>query len=59
MQMADPEKSMQEKRPFLNINDAFQRLIVVRSNIKPRVDENGIITMGLPHFLLAEDDWLV
>lgn len=58
LQMPDAEKMAQEKRPFLNINDAFQRMIVVRSNIKPRVDGNGIITMGLPHFLLAENDWL-
>ncbi|MBR6000471.1 MAG: ATP-binding protein [Oxalobacter sp.] len=57
MQMPDAEKMKQEKRPFLHIKDAFQRMIVVRNNIKPRIDENGIITMGLPNFLLSEDDW--
>ncbi|MBQ9336649.1 MAG: ATP-binding protein [Lentisphaeria bacterium] len=47
-----PEKEIQEKRPFLRINDSFKKIILVRENIKPRRDDNGIVTMGLLDFLL-------
>ncbi len=51
----NPEKLEQENRSLLNINDSFQKIMIVRNNIKPRRDENGIITIGIYHFLLDED----
>ena len=38
-----------------NINDSFKKIIVVRNNIKPRKDENGITTIGIYNFLLEEN----
>ena len=45
------EKIRQEKRPFLEIRDSFEKIIVVRDRILPWRDENGILIMGLQDFL--------
>ncbi|MBQ6534876.1 MAG: ATP-binding protein [Opitutales bacterium] len=49
------EKKEQEERPLLKINDAFAKIVIVKDNIKTRISENGIITIGLKDFLLNED----
>ena len=36
---------------LLKINDSFQKIIIVRDDIKAWRDENGILTMGLFEFL--------
>ena len=46
------EKREQETRSLLKINDAFKKIIVVRNDIKPYRDQNGILTIGLFDFLL-------
>lgn len=51
----DEEKEYQEKRPLLNISDFFKKIIIVRDNIKLRIDESGIITIGLKEFLLNKN----
>ena len=49
------EKENQEKRSLLEIKDSFKKIIVIKDDIKPRRDENGIVTIGLWNFLLDEN----
>lgn len=42
----------QEVRPFLNINDAFKRIVIVKEDILLRRNDMGIVTMGLREFLV-------
>ena len=49
------EKKEQEERSLLKINDAFRKIVIVKDNIKTRIDDNGIITIGLKDFLLNGD----
>ncbi|HAC32022.1 MAG TPA: hypothetical protein DCF70_05290 [Treponema sp.] len=52
--MPTDEKKNQEERPLLSINDSFKKMIIVGDSIKRKIDENGIITIGLLDFLLDE-----
>ena len=40
---------------LLRINDSFKKMIIVKDDIKPWRDENGILTMGLLDFLMKPD----
>lgn len=51
----DDEKRRQETASLLKINDAFRKIIVVRDDIKPWIDDNGILTVGLFEFLLKKE----
>lgn len=53
----DDEKRRQETASLLKINDAFRKIIIVRDDIKPWIDDNGILTIGLMDFLL-QPEWL-
>jgi len=53
--MPTAEKSAQEHRSLLNIKDNFKKMIVVGDNIKRKIDEQGIETIGLLDFLLNKD----
>ncbi len=53
--MPTEEKALQEQRPFLNINDSFKKIIVVKDNIKVRRNDYGITTIGIINFLLDEN----
>ena len=48
-------KLEQETNSLNNINDSFKKIVIVKNNIKPRRDENGITTMGIYNFLLEEN----
>lgn len=48
----DNEKRVQEERGLLHIHDFFKKIIVVKDNIEPWRDENGILMIGLYDFLL-------
>lgn len=48
-------KLIQEIRPFTKVNDSFKKILIVRENISPRIDENGIIMISLKDFLLNEN----
>ena len=48
-------KRTQEQESLLNINDSFKKIIITGDVSKPRMDDNGIITMGIYYFLLNED----
>lgn len=49
------EKEIQESRSLMSINDSFKKIIIVKDNIMPRRNEEGILTIGLFDFLLKED----
>jgi predicted AAA+ superfamily ATPase len=55
LSIPDREKELQESRSLNNINDSFKKIIVVKDNIMPRRNEEGILTIGLFDFLLKED----
>lgn len=48
-------KRKQEMGALLRINDSFKKMIIVKDDIKPWRDENGILTMGLLDFLMNAD----
>lgn len=48
----DKDKKEQEIRGFLKIDDSYKKIVVVRDNIIPLKDENGILFIGIEKFLL-------
>lgn len=50
--LPDEDKRKQEMASLLRINDSFKKIIVVKDDIKPWRDENGILTIGLFDFLM-------
>ncbi len=52
LRMPTIEKEIQEQRPLLNINDSFRKIIIVGDDIKSKINEHGIRTIGLIDFLL-------
>ena len=54
-EMQDTLKERQERKSLVNINDSFKKIIILGDVSKPRMDENGVITMGIFYFLLNED----
>ncbi len=55
LDMSDVNKSKQELRPLLAVNDFFKKIIISKTSMKPWVDEVGVIRLGLYDFLLNED----
>lgn len=53
--MPDEDKRKQEMGALLRISDSFKKVIIVKDDIKPWRDENGILTMGLLDFLMDAD----
>lgn len=53
--LPDEEKRKQEMGSLLRINDSFKKIIIIKDDIKPWRDENGILTMGLLDFLINAD----
>ena len=45
-------KTNQELRPLLNVNDFFKKIVIVREDIKPYSNEQGVTIMGIRYFLL-------
>lgn len=52
--LSSPEKTQQEQNSLLHVNDHFKKMIIVRDSMKPRRNEQGIVTMGIINFLLDE-----
>ena len=46
------EKREQEKRSLRLIGDSFKKIVIVNKVMKPYMDDDGILTMGLFDFLL-------
>lgn len=53
--MPTESKERQESNSLLNIDDSFKKIIIVKDNIKPKRNEEGIVTIGLFDFLLNFD----
>lgn len=53
-EMATQDKLKQEKRSLVKIDDSFSKIIVVKDNISARIDDDGIVTVGLLDFLLKD-----
>ena len=53
--LPDEEKRKQEMGSLLRIKDSFKKIIIVKDDIKPWRDENGILTMGLLDCLMNAD----
>ncbi|WP_429978765.1 hypothetical protein [Mycoplasmopsis bovis] len=49
------EKQQQEIRSLINVRDSFKKIVIIKDNIIPRHDENGVLYIGLEQFLLDED----
>ena len=51
----DEEKRTQELRPLLNVKDFFKKIIIVKDDIVPWHNEEGVLIIGIKEFLLRED----
>lgn len=55
----EPAKALQERRPFTKLGDSFRKIIIVKGKMPPRTDDNGYITVGIIDFLLSPNSILV
>ena len=53
--METKEKQVQEKRPLLNIDDSFKKIIIINDSFKAHYDDNGFFLINLEEFLLDLD----
>lgn len=49
------EKEKQEMRSLVNVNDFFKKVIVVKDDIEPWHNEEGVLIVGIKDFLLNEN----
>lgn len=52
--VADESKREQEIRSLNRVGDSFKKIVVVKDNIIPWHDDNGILYVGIEKFLLDE-----
>ncbi len=52
------EKTLQEQRPLVNVNDNFTKVIIVGDPCLPWINEEGIQIISIYDFLLGKDDIL-
>lgn len=50
--LAEPEKRVQELRPFSLVHDSFRKIVITGGKCTPWQDDQGIVTMGVIDFLL-------
>ena len=55
LSVADSDKREQEIRSLNRIGDSFKKIVVVRDDIIPWHDENGILYLGIEKFLLDDN----
>ena len=53
--VADKEKREQEVRSLNRVGDSFKKIVVVKDNIIPWHDDDGIFYIGIEQFLLDEN----
>ena len=53
--VGEEEKRLQEVRPYSRIPDSFKKIVIVKDNIIPWHDENGILYIGIEEFLLNQN----
>lgn len=49
------EKKEQETKSLNKINDSFKKIVIVKDNIIPWHDEQGILYIGIQQFLLEDN----
>ncbi|MCD7775288.1 MAG: ATP-binding protein, partial [Clostridiales bacterium] len=54
LSISDEEKRQQEINSLIRVADSFKKIVVVRDNILPWHDENGILYINIEDFLLDE-----
>lgn len=52
--VGEEEKRLQEVKPYTRIPDSFKKIVVVKDDIIPWYDENGVLYIGIEKFLLDE-----
>lgn len=52
LSLGNAQKEKSELRPLLGVKDFFRKIIVTKSGMKPWLDEEGILHLGLYEFLL-------
>ena len=55
LNVLDEEKRLQEIRPYVNIADSYKKIVIVKENIIPWHDENGVLYIGIEKFLLDKN----
>lgn len=57
--MPTDAKERQESASLLNVDDSFRKIIITKDYIKPKRNDEGIVTIGLIDFLLKPEllDW--
>lgn len=55
LSISDEQKARQEMRPLLATKDFFKKIVITKTRMKPWIDDNGIIHVGLYDFILNED----
>ncbi|MCC8072917.1 MAG: DUF4143 domain-containing protein, partial [Clostridiales bacterium] len=53
--VSDEDKRLQEIRPYSIISDSFKKIVVVKDDIIPWHDENGVLYIGIEKFLLDKN----
>ncbi len=53
--VGDEEKRQQEVRLLNRVGDSFKKIVVVKDNIIPWHDDDGILYVGIERFLLDEN----
>lgn len=53
--IGDEEKREQEIRSLKKVSDSFRKIVILRDDIVPWQDENGILYLGIEEFLLNEN----
>lgn len=53
--VGDEEKRQQEVRSLKRVGDSFKKIVVVKDNIIPWHDDDGILYIGIERFLLDEN----
>ena len=54
LNVSDEEKRRQEVNSLKRINDSFRKIVVIKDNIIPWYDDDGIYYIGIEKFLLGE-----
>ena len=55
LSVEDESKRLQEINSLVRVSDSFKKIVVVRDNIMPWHDENGILYIGIEDFLLEPE----
>ena len=53
--VSDEEKRRQEVNSLKRVNDSFRKIVVIKDNIIPWHDDDGIYYIGIEKFRLGEE----